>query len=111
MKKLNREDFTTKSVIGSVDYTKVKRALTGQNLQELCQIYELFIRFDTQISSEIKTRRQKIAALPSEVCERARQDFARRITGTSTKYQKKVAQAIKRARHLALMPFVADMLK
>ncbi len=35
----------------------------------------------------------------------------RRITGTSTKYQKKVAQAIKRARHLALMPFVADMLK
>ena len=35
----------------------------------------------------------------------------RRITGTSTKYQKKVTQAIKRARHLALMPFVADMLK
>ncbi|MBW6460247.1 MAG: 30S ribosomal protein S18 [Bacteroidales bacterium] len=35
----------------------------------------------------------------------------RRITGTSTKYQKKVAQAIKRARHLALMPYVADMLK
>ena len=37
-KKLNREDFTTKTVIGSVDYAKVKRALTGQNLQELCQI-------------------------------------------------------------------------
>ena len=35
----------------------------------------------------------------------------RRITGTSTKYQKKVAQAIKRSRHLALMPYVADMLK
>ena len=35
----------------------------------------------------------------------------RRITGTSTKYQKKVAQAIKRARHLALLPYVADMLK
>ena len=35
----------------------------------------------------------------------------RRITGTSTKYQRKVAQAIKRARHLALMPYVADMLK
>jgi len=27
------------------------------------------------------------------------------------KYQRKVAQAIKRARHLALMPFVGDMLK
>jgi small subunit ribosomal protein S18 len=35
----------------------------------------------------------------------------RRITGTSTKYQKKVAQAIKRARHLCLMPYVADLLK
>jgi small subunit ribosomal protein S18 len=35
----------------------------------------------------------------------------RRITGTSTKYQRKVSQAIKRARHIALMPYVADLLK
>lgn len=35
----------------------------------------------------------------------------RRITGTSQKYQKRVSQAVKRARHLALMPYVADMLK
>jgi len=35
----------------------------------------------------------------------------RRITGTSIKYQKKVALAIKRARHLALLPFVTDNLK
>jgi small subunit ribosomal protein S18 len=35
----------------------------------------------------------------------------RRITGTSLKYQRKVGQAIKRARHIALMPYVADMLK
>ena len=35
----------------------------------------------------------------------------RRITGTSLKYQRKVAQAVKRARHLALMPYVGDMLK
>ena len=35
----------------------------------------------------------------------------RRITGTSNKYQKKVSQAVKRARHLALMPYVADLLK
>jgi small subunit ribosomal protein S18 len=35
----------------------------------------------------------------------------RRVTGTSVKYQRKVAQAIKRARHLALMPYVADLLK
>ena len=35
----------------------------------------------------------------------------RRITGTSLKYQRKVAQAVKRARHIALMPYVADLLK
>ncbi len=35
----------------------------------------------------------------------------RRLTGTSLKYQRKVSQAVKRSRHLALMPYVADMLK
>lgn len=35
----------------------------------------------------------------------------RRITGTSLKYQRKVAQAVKRARHLAFLPFVGDQLK
>ncbi|MDD4144498.1 MAG: 30S ribosomal protein S18 [Prolixibacteraceae bacterium] len=35
----------------------------------------------------------------------------RRLTGTSLKYQRKVSTAIKRARQLALLPFVTDMLK
>jgi len=35
----------------------------------------------------------------------------RRLTGTSLKYQRKVAQAVKRARHLALLPYVIDMFK
>ena len=35
----------------------------------------------------------------------------RRITGTSQKFQKKVTQAVKRARHLALLPYVTDSLK
>ncbi|HNQ19582.1 MAG TPA: 30S ribosomal protein S18 [Bacteroidales bacterium] len=35
----------------------------------------------------------------------------RRLTGTSAKYQRKVAKAIKRARHLALLPFTTDLLK
>lgn len=35
----------------------------------------------------------------------------RRITGNSIKYQKKLAQAIKRARQAALLPYVADNLK
>jgi small subunit ribosomal protein S18 len=35
----------------------------------------------------------------------------RRLTGTSAKYQRKVSQAVKRARHIAILPFVADGLK
>ena len=35
----------------------------------------------------------------------------RRLTGTSLKYQRRVAQAVKRARHLALLPFTSDSLK
>ena len=34
----------------------------------------------------------------------------RRITGTSLKFQRKVAQAIKRARSIALLPYVTDLL-
>lgn len=35
----------------------------------------------------------------------------RNITGTSMKFQKRVAKAIKRARHLAILPFIGDDLK
>jgi len=35
----------------------------------------------------------------------------RRLTGTSLKYQRKLAQAVKRARHIAIMPYVTDLLK
>jgi small subunit ribosomal protein S18 len=35
----------------------------------------------------------------------------RRITGTSLKFQRKVSQAVKRARSLALLPYVTDLLK
>ena len=35
----------------------------------------------------------------------------RRITGTSVKFQRKVATAVKRARHLALLPYVTDLRK
>lgn len=35
----------------------------------------------------------------------------RRITGNSLKYQRKVSTAIKRARHLAMLPYVTDLLK
>ncbi|MEM6298521.1 MAG: 30S ribosomal protein S18 [Bacteroidota bacterium] len=35
----------------------------------------------------------------------------RRVTGTSQKYQRRLNTAIKRARHLALLPYTADFNK
>ncbi len=35
----------------------------------------------------------------------------RRVTGVSANIQRQVTRAIKRARHLALLPFVADTVK
>lgn len=35
----------------------------------------------------------------------------RRLTGNSLKFQRRVASAVKRARHLAILPFVTDLLK
>ena len=50
------------------------------------------------------------AKLRKYVSERGK-ILPRRLTGTSLKFQKKVAQAVKRARHLALLPYVTDLLK
>ena len=35
----------------------------------------------------------------------------RRISGTSAKYQSRVNKAVKRARHIAVLPYVGDMLR
>ena len=37
--------------------------------------------------------------------------FLKRITGTSSKYQRELASAIKRARHMALLPYVSDTVR
>ena len=35
----------------------------------------------------------------------------RRITGNSLKFQRKISQAVKKARHIAILPYVTDLLK
>jgi len=35
----------------------------------------------------------------------------RRITGNSLKYQRKVADAVKKARQMSILPYVTDLLK
>ena len=51
-----------------------------------------------------------VAKLRRYISERAK-ILPRRITGTSVKFQRKVATAVKRARHLALLPYVTDLMK
>ncbi|PIE90655.1 MAG: 30S ribosomal protein S18 [Acidobacteria bacterium] len=48
-----------------------------------------------------------VELLKSFIPERAR-ILPRRQTGTSAKYQRMLTQAIKRARHMALLPFTTD---
>ncbi|MDA8016902.1 MAG: 30S ribosomal protein S18 [Thermoanaerobaculia bacterium] len=45
--------------------------------------------------------------LQNYILERAK-ILPRRISGTSSRHQRMLATAIKRARHLALVPFTAD---
>ena len=51
-----------------------------------------------------------VAKLRKYISERGK-ILPRRITGTSVKYQKKVATAVKRARHLALLAYLTDLMK
>lgn len=53
----------------------------------------------------LKIDYKDIKLLQRYVSERGR-IMPRRITGVSTKYQRELAQAIKRARFLALLPYV-----
>lgn len=48
-----------------------------------------------------------VAKLSRYVSERAK-IVPRRVTGTCSAHQRKLTVAIKRARHLALMPYVGD---
>ncbi len=48
-----------------------------------------------------------VKLLQSYILERAK-ILPRRISGTSSRHQRMLAQAIKRARHLALIPYTTD---
>lgn len=68
-------------VIGSVDYALVRRALLNDDLSKLNQIYEYFLRFDTQISSEIYKRRLSVIGLPYffESVDKAQGEYLERL--------------------------------
>ena len=73
----------------------------GQNKKKYCRFKKLGIKYVDYKDSDflMKFVNEQGKLLP------------RRLTGNSLKFQRKVSQAVKRARHLSLMPYVADLLK
>jgi len=76
------------------------------------------ISIDTQTTKYCRFRKNRIKFIdykdPNFLLKLVNEQgkiMPRRVTGTSMKYQRRVAQAIKRARHLALLPYVTDLLK
>ena len=80
---------------------------------------------DAQKQNQFKTRKKKkvcmfcadkiehidykdVARLRKCVSERAK-ILPRRITGTCAKHQRQLTVAIKRARHIAIMPYISDL--
>ena len=86
------------SVIGP---TAVNRIRTQQSQKKYCRFKRAGIKYidykDPDFLLKFVNAQGKI--LP------------RRLTGTSLKFQRRLSVAIKRARHLALLPFVTDNLK
>ena len=72
-----------------------------ENTEEVLDIYRK--RFDIYYEIDYKD----VATLKKYVSERGK-ILPRRITGTCAKHQRAVTGAIKRARHLALMPYTAE---
>lgn len=62
MKDLPKLNLT--EAIGSVTYTQVKRAIVDGDINNLSTIYSFFMRFDTQILSEISKRKNKVIGFP-----------------------------------------------
>ncbi len=73
----------------------------GNNMKKYCRFKKFGIKYidykDTDFLLQFINDQGKI--LP------------RRLSGNSLKYQRKMATAIKRSRHLAMLPYVTDLLK
>lgn len=77
---------------------EVKSEVTEKRTCRFCEAKEEYIDYkDDRRLAKFITEQGKI--------------IPRRITGTCAKHQRQLTTAIKRARHLALLPFVSDVIK
>jgi small subunit ribosomal protein S18 len=79
-----------------------QRASSGQiRKKRTCRFCE---SKDTYIDYKIEKRLQRFVSEQGRI-------IPKRITGTCSKHQRLLVTAIKRARHLALLPYVSDAVK
>ena len=64
-----------------------------------------FARMSSEVNSEIDYK--DVARLRKYISERAK-ILPRRISGTCAKHQRQLTIAIKRSRHVALLPYISD---
>ena len=70
------------------------------------------IRYLTPLSVDVKKKKYcRFKRSGKKFLNEQGKILPRRITGTSLKFQRRVARAVKRARHLALLPYVTDLMK
>lgn len=94
----------------------MKKQITGQEAPQLIQppatidtgVKKKYCRFK---KSGIKHIDYRDANFLMKFLNEQGKILPRRITGTSLKFQRKIATAVKRARHLAILPYVTDGLK
>jgi len=76
----------------------LKEIPTKKRTCRFCEADEIFIDYKNE------KRLQRFITEQGKI-------IPKRITGTCAKHQRQLVQAIKRARHLALLPFVSEQIK
>lgn len=78
-----------------------RKSLTMSKSKKVCRFTEAKVKYidykDTKILQKYTSEQGRI--------------IPKRITGTSAKYQRELTMAIKRARHMALLPYVSETVK
>lgn len=78
--------------------TRQKRSFSGHSRKKVCQFCA-----DKTVAVDYKD----VETLRKYITERGK-ILPRRITGTCAKHQRALTVAVKRARHVAIMPYVQD---
>lgn len=104
----DREDVDTEVSGGSEARTEERRSEDRRGARPAAADQRRKRRLCPFCVENVKAIDYKDAALLRQFISRSGRIVARRKAGTCAKHQRMVARAIKRARHIALLPFTAS---